>query len=554
MIAIKQQIARLVEEAARAAQRQGLLPPMALPEALVEQPQNAEHGDLASTLPLKMARAARMNPLFIAQAIVDLMPPLVELEKVEAAAPGFINFTFSQDWLLSQIEEVLAGGDSYGDVDLGRGSRVQVEFVSANPTGPLHVGHGRGAVLGSTLANILEAAGYAVNREYYLNDTGNQIDAFARSLHARYLQALGQEAGMPSDGYYGEYMVELAQEMVAELGDSLADLPPEEAQAQLALLGMEKVVASIRRDLDRLGVGFDLWFSELSLYRDGQYDEAMAQLQQAGYLTEKEGALWFTTTSLGADKDNVVVRPNGVPTYFASDIAYHYDKFARRGFDRVINIWGADHHGHVSRVKAAAQALGIAPHRLDILISQMVTLKRGQEVLRLSKRSGDMVTLEEVLDEVGPDACRYFFLTRATSSQMDFDLELAKKQSAENPVYYIQYAHARIASILHYAAERGIDPAGGDVSLLTSEPEIALVRKLLSLPELVETMARGLEPHRLPHYALELATAFHDFYERCRVVSDDRALSAARLKLVMAAKLVLARTLGLMGMAAPEQM
>lgn len=554
MISIRQRIEGLVAEAARAAQREGVLPSMALPAVSMERPQNAGHGDFASTLPLKMARAARMSPMVIAQAIVDLVPPLAEIERVEAATPGFINFTVKRDWLLSQVDVIVAAGDSFGNVDLGQGARVQVEFVSANPTGPLHVGHGRGAVLGSALANILAAAGYDVSREYYLNDTGNQIDAFARSLYARYLQTLGHEAGMPSDGYHGDYVLELAQEIVADVGDHLASLPPEEAQQQLAALGMERVVAGIRRDLERLRTDFDRWFSEQSLYRDGQYDEAMALLKKSGYLTEKEGAIWFTSTALGTDKDNVVVRPSGIPTYFASDIAYHYDKFVRRGLDRVINIWGADHHGHVPRVKAAVQALGIASDRLDILISQMVTLKRGQEAIRLSKRSGDMITLEEVLDEVGPDACRFFFLARTASSQMDFDLELAKRQSAENPVYYVQYAHARIASILRYAAERGIDPANGDVSLLTSEAETALVRKLLLLPELVETMARYLEPHRLPHYALELATAFHDFYERCRVVGDDPALSAARLRLVTAAKLVLCRILGLMGMAAPEQM
>lgn len=554
MYQIKRHIAQLLAEAAEAAQARGTLPPVALPEIVIERPQNREHGDFASNLALRLARAARMNPLAIANALAEAMPADADIESVAVAAPGFINFRLPPEWLLRQVDAILAAGTAYGDVDLGGGQRVQVEFVSANPTGPLHVGHGRGAVLGSALANALEAAGYAVTREYYLNDTGNQIDSFRRSLYARYLQSLGQPAEMPPDGYYGQYLIELAADIGAAAGARLAGLPADEATAEVERLGLERMTAAIRQDLADLGVVFDTWFSETSLYSGGAYDDVMARLRDGGHLVQKEGALWFATTALGEDKDNVIVRSTGAPTYFASDIAYHYDKFVRRRFDRVIDVWGADHLGHVSRVKAAVEVLGINPDRLEVIVSQLVTLRRGPEIVRLSKRSGDIVTLREVLDEVGADACRFFFLSRSASSQMDFDLELAKQQSADNPVYYIQYGHARIASILRYAADRGATDADANPSLLTSPAELALIHQMTLLPEVVETVAKALEPHHLAYYALELATAFHDFYERCRVVGDDAALTAARLRLVAAAKLTTGRTLALMGMTAPEQM
>jgi len=429
-----------------------------------------------------------------------------------------------------------------------------VEFVSVNPTGPLHVGHGRGAILGSTLANVLVAAGYNVEKEYYINDAGSQIDAFYHSLYARYQQCLGSDAEMPSDGYLGSYMVDLAKEVIAEEGDRFLALPEPEAVSLLGQLGLDKVLKQVRADLELLGVSFDVWFSEQSLYEKGQYQTAMSLLRQGGYIAEKEDAIWFVSTALGEDKDNVVVRGDGSPTYFATDIAYHYNKFLERKFDRVINIWGADHQGHVSRMKVVVGALGISPERLQVIISQMVTLRRGGEVVRISKRSGDIITLREVAEEVGSDACRFFFLSRSANSQMDFDLELAKKESPDNPVYYVQYAHARIASILRLAQQREIDYSDGDVSLITTEPELTLIRKLLLLPELVETVARTLEPHHLTYYAQDLATVFHSFYKQCRVISRNEALTKARLKLVEAAKIVLAQTLHLMGMTAPEKM
>ena len=551
---IKDEIAELLRQAADEAQRRNLIPSLAMPEILVERPQNPEHGDYASPVALKLARAARMNPLTIAQSLASLIQLPEGIEKIAVAPPGFINFSLRSDWLTQQVEEILAAGEEYGNLDLGRGAQVQVEFVSVNPTGPLHVGHGRGAILGSTLANVLGAVGYKVAKEYYINDAGGQIDAFYRSLYARYQQALDIAAEMPSEGYFGQYMIELAKEIVAQQGDRFLTMPATEAMTELGRIGMEKIIQSIKSDLELLGVTFDVWFSEESLYQEGQYQQVMSLLEEKGYTGEKEGAVWFVSTTLGEDKDNVLVRSDGSPTYFASDIAYHYNKFLERGFDRVINIWGADHQGHVSRVKAAVGALGIDPDRLQIIISQMVTLRRGEEMIRASKRTGELVTLRELVEEVGADACRFFFLSRSADSQMDFDLELAKKQSADNPVYYVQYAHARIASILRLAQERGIDCRRGDTSLLTSEPELALIRRMLQLPEVMEMVATTLEPHHLSYYATEMATTFHNFYEKCRVVSDDEALTWARLKLVEAAKVVLAKTLRLMGMTAPERM
>ncbi len=551
---MRRKLAGALEQAAIQAQQQGLLAFTALPEVFIEHPQNPEHGDYASSLPLKLARATEMAPLAIAEKIIELMPPLTEVAKVVAAPPGFINFILSGDWLTKQVEAILGAGDSYGNIDLEDSKSVQVEFVSVNPTGPLHVGHGRGAVMGSTLANVLGAAGHAVQKEYYINDAGSQLDAFKRSLYARYQQCLGVDAEMPSDGYMGNYMVDVANEIIGTEGNRFLALPEDVATHGLGEIGIGKIMDKIRHDLELLGVEFDVWFSEQSLYPGGQYEKAMKLLGDGGYVTEKENATWFVSSALGEDKDNVLVRSDGSPTYFASDTAYHFNKFSERHFDTVIDIWGADHQGHVSRMKAVVNALGVNPERLKIIICQLVTLRRGQEIVRVSKRSGDVITLREVIDEVGTDACRFFFLSRSADAQMDFDLELAKKQSADNPVYYVQYAHARIAGILRLAEERGIDYSQGDVSLLNSEPELTLIRRLILLPEMVETVARSLEPHHLPYYAQDLATAFHSFYKQRQVVSRNQTLTSARLKLVRAAQIVLARALHLMGMTAPESM
>ena len=551
---LRQELARCLQQAVLKAQQEGALAAAALPEVLIEHPQNPEHGDFASGLPLRMARAMRMSPLAIAEEVSEHIVPPPQVDRVWIAPPGFINFILREDWLSTEVESILTAGEMYGDVELGKGKRVQLEFVSVNPTGPLHVGHGRGAVLGSTLANVLTAAGYAVEREYYINDMGTQIANFGRSLYARYQQCLGKEAAMPPDGYHGNYMIELAKEIIQEQGDRFLSLPDGEAVSQLAEAGVAKMLQTIKHDLELLDVVFDNWFSERSLYRGGQYDRVMGLLQSGGYVVEKANATWFESSSLGEDKDNVLIRGDGSPTYFASDIAYHYNKFLERKFDKVIDIWGADHQGHVPRMKAVLKALGRDPEQLKVIICQLVTLRRGDEIVKVSKRSGDIITLQEVIEEVGPDACRFIFLSRSADSQMDFDMELAKRQSAENPVYYVQYAHARIASILRLAKQREIDYSQGDVSLLSTEPELTLIRRLILLPEIVERVAVTLEPHHLPYYAQDLATVFHSFYKQCRVVSKDEALTKARLKLVNASQIVLAKVLGLMGMAAPEKM
>jgi arginyl-tRNA synthetase len=551
---LKQTLTELIVKAIQAAQKAGKLPPFTPPEIVIEHPQNPDHGDYSTSIPLKLAKAAKMKPLDIANNITAFIVSSPEIEQVTIAPPGFINFTLKKGWLVKQVDAILASGNAYGNSDVGKGKRIQIEFVSLNPTGPLHVGHGRGAVLGSTLCNVMTAGGYDVVKEYYFNDAGSQMDAFRQSLWARYQQALGEKAEVPEGGYHGNYMIDLAKEIVREEGDRFLKMPQAEGVEELGKIGLAKILAGTHQDLKNLRVDFDVWFSEKTLYENGQFDKVMKLLREKGYITEKEGATWFVSTALGEDKDSVVVRSNGSPTYFAADIAYHYNKFIERKFDRVIDIWGADHMGHVPRMKAVVSALGVAPERLQIIIHQMVTLRHGGEIVKISKRSGDLVTLRELLEEAGVDACRFIFLSRTADSQMDFDLELAKKQSAENPVYYVQYAHARIASILKVAQEKGATDEGGDISLLTTEPELMLIRKMLLLPEMIETIALTLEPHHLTYYAQELATVFHAFYNECRVVSDDKALTAARLKLVKAAKLVLGRTLNLMGMTAPDKM
>ncbi|MBI4299837.1 MAG: arginine--tRNA ligase [Chloroflexi bacterium] len=552
---IKNELSNLIERAATTAQERGILPHVAIPEASVERPQLPEHGDYASSIALKLARGARMKPLAIAETIVSVLPSSDAVARVWVAPPGFINFVLDDRWLARQVETILEASTSFGHVEIGNGHTVQVEFISANPTGPLVAVAGRGGSLGDALANILNAAGYKAQREYYLENAGSRMEAFHRSIYARYQQQFGIEAQVPDEGYHGEYLTDLAKEILGEHGSRYLDMPAEEAAPALGHIAMEKIIAGVKEDLARLGVHYERWFmQQQELFETSAVQRVIERLRQGGFLVEREGALWFTSSTLGEDKDNVVVRSNGIPTYFAADIAYHYNKLIERGFDRVVNIWGADHQGHLPRMRAGISALGIDPSRVTFIIHQMVTLKRGAEIVKMSKRAGHVVLLRDVLDEVGADACRFFFLSRSADSHMDFDLELAKKQSAENPVFYVQYAHARIASILRLAQDRGINYSGGDVSLLREPAEMALIRKMLYLPELVETAARALEPHHLPHYAVDLATAFHQFYEQCRVISDDQPMTAARLKLVAAAKTALANTLCLMGMSAPEQM
>jgi arginyl-tRNA synthetase len=557
----KHEIVTLVEKAIKRAQRKKALPKYESPPVLVERPKQAEHGDYSTSVALQSARFARMPPMDIAGAIVQRLPETDFVGAVDIAPPGFINFTLDPGWLAKQVETIRTAGARWGDVDLGKGKRVQVEYGSANPTGPLHVGFGRNVVIGDTLANLLSAAGYEVQREYYVNDAGTQIELFGESLYARYAQTLGKDVELPEDGYQGEYIVDWARSIAQAEGDAYLRMPHEEAVQALADLGVnQKVLGSVRSDCERLGIYYANWFSERSLYDGGTFDRVMTLLRQGEHLELREGAVWFNVQDLGGDKDEVLIRSTGQPGYFASDIAYHYDKFVTRGFDWVIDVWGADHQGHVPRMKAMMRALDLDPERLTLILYQLVTLKEGGEDVRLSKRAGTLVRLSEVLDDVGPDAVRFFLLGSAMDSQMDFDLTLAREQSQENPVYYVQYAHARIASILRHATEEGWATeryADGDVSLLTHPSELALIRKMLELPEVVETAASKLAPHHLPHYAQDLAAAFHGFYRDCRVVSSDPAdakVTKARLKLVEACKITLARVLGLVGVSAPDSM
>ena len=554
---VRRHISEIVRGALDAAQSTGQLPEAEITDLSIERPQKAENGDFSCSLAMKLARPMRMNPRAIGEAMVASLPGSEIVGKVWVAGPGFVNFALDEDWLRSQVDRVIEQDEAFGNSDIGGGESVQVEFVSVNPTGPVHVGHARGAILGSALANALEAAGCDVQREYYVNDGGTQMELFYQTAYARYLQQYGREAEIPEDGYHGEYMNDLARAIRDRHGDKYLDMNAEQATAAIGEVALETIVDSIRDSLDRLGVGYDVWFRERSLYTEGGFDGVMSLIDERGYRAERDGAVWFAATELGAENDAVLIRSNGAPTYFASDVAYHHNKFIERGFERVVDIWGADHQGHVNRMKAAVSALGVDPDRLTLMIYQMVTFKQGDELVRLSKRSGDIITVDDLVDQVGADACRYFFLSRAAETQMEFDLELAARQSSDNPVYYVQYAHARIASIIAGAKERNIEFEDADLSLLDHEAELALIRKIVQLPELVEVMASNLEVHHLPHYAQELATAFHWFYQQCRVISTvegEEELTRARLRLCLASKIVLARCLSLMGMSAPDKM
>jgi arginyl-tRNA synthetase len=564
---LRDELAELVYKATRKAQRKGSLPKTDIPDVLIERPRRAEHGDYATSQPLKMiadinrtlkaAEKPTLAPTEVGKRIVRRMDRVPFVGAVDVVAPGFINITLDGAWLAQQVDEVLAAGETFGNVELGRGERVQVEFGSANPSGPMHVGFGRNLVLGDTIANVLEAAGYDVQREYYVNDAGSQMQNFGHSLYVRYCELLGRDAGeIPEGGYHGDYIAAWAQRIADQEGDRLLDLPTEEAVTEMRELGLQIAMDEIRSDCERMNVHYDSWFSEKSLYDEGVFDHIMSVLRQGGHLEMSDDAVWFNARALGGDKNEVIIRSNGKPGYFASDIAYHYNKFVQREFEEVINVWGADHQGHVPRMKAMMQALRLDPERLTLYVYQMVTLLESGEQVRLSKRAGTQVDLREVLDDIGPDAFRFLLLARAADSQMDLDLDLARKESDENPVYYVQYGHARIASILRFAEEQGHTDEGADIALLVHPSELALVRKMVELPEVVALAAENLAPHHLPYYAQELAAAFHGFYRDCRVVSsdpEDLEITKARLRLAKAAKLVLARTLALMGVSAPER-
>ncbi len=558
---IRDRVAGLIATALQSAQDSGALPAFEPPEIVVERSRQPEHGDYASPVCLRLAGEARMAPREIAARVVEHIPSGPFVGHVEVAGPGYLNFALDTGWLTAQVGEILAAGKRWGCVGVDRGQRVQVEFVSANPTGPVTVGSARNAVIGDTLANVLNAAGYEVEREYYVNDAGSQIRKFGGSIYARYAQALGRDEPFPEDGYHGQYVYEIGRQMAQRYGDRYLNVPRQDAVRALGEEGVAHVVEEIQQDLAALGVEFDVWFHEKGLYASGLFDRVVGMLREKGYIVEYDDAVWFTSPELETDavvvrSPQVIPEPSERPTYFASDIAYLWNKLVERGFDRAIYVWGADHHGDVPRVKAAATALELDPERAEIMLYQMVNLKRGGEDVRMSKRTGEFVTLRELLDEVGSDPIRFMLMTRTVDATIDFDLDLAVEQSEKNPVYYVQYAHARISSLLRYAVELGWDmDAPGDVSLLTHPSELALIRKMLELTDVVAQAAAQRAPHHLTFYAKDLASVFHAFYRDCRVVDPERPeQTKARLMLVRAARLTLARALELLGVNAPDRM
>ncbi|MDA8227708.1 MAG: arginine--tRNA ligase [Desulfitobacterium hafniense] len=555
---IKEKISDSLVKAVEDAKVAGELNFETLPSFVLEEPREKLHGDLATNLAMVLTKQAKRPPREIANVIIKNF----KLEGTwvissEIAGPGFINFKLDPMWLTGIIPEVLQQADDYGHVNLGRGQKVQVEFVSANPTGLLHMGNARGAALGDSLASLLSAAGYEVSREFYINDAGNQINNFALSLEARYLQLLGKEVPFPEGGYHGEDLIDTVKGLISQFGDKYLTVEPELRREFLVRYALNEKMAHIRQTLADLGVNYDVWFSEQSLHDSGYVKSTMEELEKKGYIYEKEGALWLKSTLFGDEKDEVVIRSNGTPTYFAADIAYHRNKF-ERGFDKVINIWGADHHGHVARMKGAMAALGHDPEKLQIILMQLVRLIQNGEVVRMSKRSGRYITLRELMDEVGKDAARFFFIMRDPDSTVEFDLDLAKAESSDNPVYYVQYAHARLCSILRQAQEQNLAsegvPEDGELQLLTSQEERDLLKKLADLPGEITIAARLMESHRLARYVLDLAALFHTFYNSQRVLIEDENLRKARLALVRCTKQVIRNVLGILGVSAPERM
>ncbi|KAA1295449.1 MAG: arginine--tRNA ligase [SAR202 cluster bacterium] len=535
----------------------GDLPRTNISDAAIERPQNTDHGDFATSLPLKLASDMKMSPMVIAEILSRHLPNESIISASQVAPPGFLNLTLDPKWLFSQIHLIRNSKTAYGNLNLSKRKKIQIEYVSANPTGRLHVAHARGAVIGSALANLLKAAGHTVEEEYYLNDAGNQIEKFNKSLLVRYKQIAGLDIELPEDSYPGEDISDVAKTIWDEEGDRYLQLDESEAEISIGSKGIPKMIEGIKEDLESLRVQFDEWFSETSLYKQGQFETCMKSLNNKGLTTDRDGAKWLVSTKLGEEKDNVLIRTSGTPTYFASDIAYHFNKFHQRNFAEVIDVWGADHQGQIGRLRSALDALEIDSTKLKIILVQMVRFKKGETSEKLSKRKGNVIPLIDLVNEIGVDACRFLFLSRSNESQLEFDLDLAKQQSSENPVYYVQYGHARICSILRLAEERNIDFSSGDVSILRDPTELSLINKMLELPDVIETSVGNLEAHHLPHYSMELATAFHTFYQNCRVVSSEKSdlpISKARLLLVDAARLVLGRCLKLMNMTAPDKM
>ena len=549
---VKEKLTSAIEQAVKNAVGEGVWPEGKYPSATLTAPPKKEFGDFATNFAMQAAKTVKQSPRQIAE---ELKKRLTHdfIERIEIAGPGFMNFYLKETVIYDALAEIFALGDNYGNLPPKDSPFIQVEYVSANPTGPLHVGHGRGAAAGSAIVNLLRAAGYRVESEYYINDAGNQMENLARSVNARYLELLGQAVVFPEDGYHGEDIIDTAKRIAERDGDKYLSMSEEERLEIFRDLAYKEKLAALKEDLERFNVRFDKWFSERTLHPEA-INSAIDKLKAKGDIYEKENALWLKSTAYGDDKDRVVVRDNGVPTYLAADIAYHADKY-ERGFDRLINIWGADHHGYVARVKAAMQALGYDPKALTVLLLQMVSLYRGGEPVKMSKRTGQSVTLNELIDEVGSDAARYFFLMRSLDSQLDFDLDLAKKQSNENPVYYIQYAHARIKSIERQTAEANLKPSPKpNFALLTDESEIDLIKKIEEYPEEVAHAAADYAPQRIARFAYDLAALFHSFYNRCRILGVEEELAAARLALVTVAARVIRHALGILGVSAPDKM
>jgi arginyl-tRNA synthetase len=562
---VRDQIADLLRAAVAAAQFDQSLPEVALPPIDLARPKVAAHGDYSSNLGMALAKSAKMAPMQIANLLIAHLPAADFLGKVEAAAPGYINFTLAEPWLAAQVTRILEEGPAWAHLTIGHGKRVQVEHGSANPTGALTIGSGRNVIIGDTLANLFEACGYDVQREFYVNDVGSKVRKFGETVYVRYAQALGVDEPLPQEFYPGDFPIELGKDFAREHGDKYMNVPRAAAVQTLGEIGTQCVLDHVKQTCERMNIHFDRWYSERSLYDSGLFAQVYKMLEDQGLLVEKDGAIWFAAQDLGEDKDAVIIRspqiipnPEDRPTYFASDIAYVWDKLALRGFDRAVYVWGADHHGDKPRVLAATKALGLDPARVSILLYQLVTILKDGVEQRGSKSAGTAVALHDVIDDVGSDAIRFMLLTRAIDSKIMFDLTLAKEHSDKNPVYYVQYAHARIASILRKASEvlGAVElPEVPEVQLLIHPAELALIRKMLELPVIIEQAVRDLAPHHLTYYAQELASTFSIFYRDCKVVDAEApALTAARLQLCRSAKSVLARTLELMGMSTPEAM
>ena len=551
---MRARINRIIRDAIEECLDEGSLAFSGLPDVVVEVPKKEAFGDFSTNVAMVLAKEAGRSPREISATISTKISANPLVARCEVAGPGFINIFLENSYWTTVLAEILAAGGEYGRGDLGAGEKVQVEFVSANPTGPLHIGHGRGAAVGDALANILDAAGFDVTREFYINDVGRQMQTLGESVRARCLQLQGEDVKMPEDAYKGDYVREIARDFLARYGESVEGGGEAPAYRDFAAAAM---LERIERDLADFGVEFDTWFRESRLYDDGSVEAAIEELREKGYVYEREGALWLKTSELGDDKDRVLKKADGYTTYFASDIAYHKNK-VDRGFSKLVNVWGADHHGYEARVRAGLKALGIDDSVLRIIFIQLVSLLRGGRPVAMGKREGEFVTLRQVMDEVGADACRFFFLMRKADAQLDFDLDLAKSQAPENPVYYVQYCHARIRSIFDFAGEKGIEvPAEADprvLSRIESGEEKVLIKHLGAFGEVIERAARDMEPHRVTFYLTELAGLFHPYYNRNRVVTDDAELTAARLLLCRAVKTVAANGLRLLGVSAPEKM